>query len=334
MKTILFPLLICGLICPLSAQKKLTEHTFEYDSTAKVAAGISEVAWLTGRWSGEGFGGWLEEIWSPAQGGQMLATFRMLADGKPVFSEICQISEENGTLVYKVKHFNPDLTGWEDKTEYVTFHLVKTAPNAVYFNGLTMVMQAEKCDIWLALKQKDGSYEEEYLVYTKDRKAFPNIHIPNTPENIARLKEINRDIWTPFSEAYATGNVDKYIALHTPDLIRGNGGDRAEVRSFDEYRLSSHSHFNYNKKNNRQVEIAFSFFERVANEQTASERGIYRYTVLFPDGGRQHYYGKFHVFHRRVNGLWKIAVDYDSDEDGSIGESDFAAGLPPSVFSK
>jgi ketosteroid isomerase-like protein len=333
-KTILTVLLLNGFLVAAIGQRHLTEHTFEYDSTAKVMAKLDDLRWLAGRWAGEGFGGWLEEIWSPPMGGQMLATFRMMMDGKPVFSEICQLTEENGSLVYKVKHFNPDLTGWEEKAEYVTFNLVKIGHKAVYFNGFTMVENNGKCDIWIAMKQKDGSYREEYLLYYRDTKDFPKIHIPQDVENIARLKEINRDIWTPFSEAYATGDAEKYLALHTPDLIRATGGDAAAVKDFAAYKIGAHGHFDWNKANNRRVEIAFSFFERVAGEATASERGIYRYTAILPDGERQHFYGKFHVFLQKMGGTWKIAVDYDSDEDDTIDEADFAAGLLPAVFTK
>ncbi len=327
---------LCGLFTISFGQKKLTEHTFEYDGTTKVSANINDLDWLKGRWSGEGFGGWLEEIWSPPAGGQMLATFRVLENGKPVFSEICQIGEENGTLTYKVKHFNPDLTGWEEKDEYVTFNLVKTAPNAVYFSGLTMIENGGKCDIWLALRQEDGSHKEEYLVYRRDKpeRPLPKVHIPQDAENLARLREIDRDIWAPFMEAYATEDAGKYINLHTPDLVRATGGKDAGVKDLANYKANVQGQFEWTKGQKAKPSIAFAFFERVAGAATASERGIYRYTLTYSDGEQFHYYGKFHVILRKMDGTWKIAVDYDSDEDGGVGEADFAAGLPPGVFAK
>lgn len=332
-KSLAITLFICGLFGISFGQKKLTEHTYGYDGTAKMPAKITDVAWLTGRWTGEGFGGWLEEIWSPPVGGQMLATFRMMENGQPIFHEICMIAEESGSLVYKVKHFNPDMTGWEEKNDYVTFNLVKTEPDAVYFSGLTMVEKNGQCEIWLAMKQKDGTYQEEHLIYRKDKpeRPLPKIHIPQDAENLARLKEINRDIWTPFAEAYATSNAEKYLALHTPDFIRATGGQWSEVKDLNGYGSSVRQDF---AQKDRKVEIAFTFFERVASESMATERGIYRYTLANSDGERQHFYGKFHVFLRKMGGTWKIAVDYDSNEDGSVGEADFAAGLPPEVFSK
>lgn len=167
---------------------------------------------------------------------------------------------------------------------------------------------------------------------TELTRSFPQIHIPPNAENVARLKEINRDIWTPFAGAYAESDAEKYLGLHTPDFIRANGGARAGVKDLAAYRESVTRGFQWGKDNNRRTAIAFTFFERISGENLASERGIYCYTSMAPDGSQQHFYGKFHVFHRKTDGVWKIAVDYDSNEDGAIGAADFEAGLPPHRF--
>lgn len=163
---------------------------------------------------------------------------------------------------------------------------------------------------------------------------FPKIHIPQDSANLLRLKEINRDIWIPFAEAYVTGDADKYISLHTEDFIRATGGDWSGIKNLEEYRTSSRRQFSRDKESGSKSEIAFTFFERVAGPTAASERGFYKFTAIDKDGKRSDFYGKFHVFLRKINGTWKIAVDYDSDEDGSIGKADFEAGLAPAVFSK
>jgi ketosteroid isomerase-like protein len=162
-------------------------------------------------------------------------------------------------------------------------------------------------------------------------KKFPNIHIPQEADNLDRLREIDRDIWAPFSEAYSANDGEKYLALHTTDFIRATGGEWSAVKDLSGYSTSVRQNFT---DPNKKVAIAFTFFERIAGESMASERGIYRYTAISANGEQQHYYGQFHVFLRKIGGTWKIAVDYDSDEDGSIGEADFAAGLAPGVFSR
>ncbi len=169
-------------------------------------------------------------------------------------------------------------------------------------------------------------------VFAAQAKSLPKVNIPQTPENLERLRAINRDIWTPFSEAYAGNDAGKYLSLHTADFIRANGGQWAGVKNLAEYGASVQTNFARNAENGRKARIDFTFFERVAGPETASERGIYRYTDIPKSGDPRSFYGKFHVFHRKVNGVWKIAVDYDSDEDGTIGEADFRAGLAPDVF--
>lgn len=102
-------------------------------------ADIGQVAWLVGRWTGEGVGGApAHESWLPPVGGTMVGTFvQENADGTIMFTEHMYLMEEEGSLVVKLKHFEPDLTGWEDKEGMVTFRLLSAEPCAAYFQALT-----------------------------------------------------------------------------------------------------------------------------------------------------------------------------------------------------
>jgi ketosteroid isomerase-like protein/dienelactone hydrolase len=166
----------------------------------------------------------------------------------------------------------------------------------------------------------------------KSGKLFPSVQIDTSPEHLARLREINRDIWQPFSEAYAANDAEKYLQLHIPEFIRANGGQWAGVRNLSEYGVSVRKNFTQNQAEGRKAAIDFTFFERTAGPDMATERGVYRYTS-FETAGTQYYYGQFHVFHRKIGGKWKIAVDYDSDESGTIGRDNFEAGWPTDVLS-
>ena len=159
---------LIATLTPGSAQGSLTENTFDLDEAAvPYPATLKDVAWLTGRWLGEGFGGTLEETWSPPLGGAMVATFRLVKDGKPAFYEMCWIREKNGTLEYNVKHFHPDLVGWEAKGEHVTFPLVKIDEQGAHFRGLTLAADGNSCTHYLALGQEDGSHKEMALRYQR-----------------------------------------------------------------------------------------------------------------------------------------------------------------------
>ena len=161
---------ICGIVFWLSrslwAQSPLTEHTLALDRDSVVAAAkITDAAWLTGHWEGEGLGGVVEEIWNEPRGGAMLGSFRLIRDDQPVFYELCLLIEEQGTLIYKVKHFHPDLTAWENKDELTAFDLVRVEPGALYFHGLTVRKTDDGCRLFLAVRQADGNHEEAEFVY-------------------------------------------------------------------------------------------------------------------------------------------------------------------------
>ena len=95
-----------------SAQEKVTEHTIRLATGSRPpAASIADMAWLAGHWAVEGLGGVADEIWSPPDGGMMLGMYRLVREQKPVFFELLSLSEEQGSLVIRLKHFNPDMTG-------------------------------------------------------------------------------------------------------------------------------------------------------------------------------------------------------------------------------
>jgi len=102
------------------------------------SATIGEVAFLSGHWIGEGLGACSEEVMAPSAGGQIMGMFRqMKPEGGVRFYEFYTIAEENGSLILRIKHFNPDLTGWEEKGDSVEFPLVGIEGTTAYFDGLT-----------------------------------------------------------------------------------------------------------------------------------------------------------------------------------------------------
>lgn len=100
-------------------------------------AAIEDVAWMAGHWRGELFGGVGEEIWSKPFGGTMMGMFKHVVGGKVTFYELMTIVEESNSLILKLKHFNADLTAWEEKEETVDFPLVKITPTEIFFDGYT-----------------------------------------------------------------------------------------------------------------------------------------------------------------------------------------------------
>jgi len=131
-------------------------------------ATITDAAWLSGRWTGEGLGGRLDEGWADPVGGQMAGYFTLSREGRPVFHEMLLLEEHEGGLRLRVKHFNPDFTGWEDKDRSVDFTFVSAAPGQLVFKGIRF--DAEGTDglvIRLRLRGADGVAREEVLRYRR-----------------------------------------------------------------------------------------------------------------------------------------------------------------------
>ena len=131
------------------------------------AATLDAVAWMAGGvWRGDGLGGVTEESWSQPAAGAMMGMFRLVKGGaegraEVAFYEFLTMVEEGGSLVLKLKHFNADLTGWEEKGGFVTFRLVRVTPDAIYFDGLTFRREGpDKMTIFLALRDANGVREE------------------------------------------------------------------------------------------------------------------------------------------------------------------------------
>ena len=129
---------------------------------------ISDFAFLAGYWIGDGFGGVSEEMWMPPMNDRMQGIYKHSLDGELVFSEFMDISRENGEFRLRLKHFNPDLTGWEEKNDFVTFRLVSVAPGKVIFRGLSYeLLDPDHMKIELNLREDDGSTHTEVFNFTR-----------------------------------------------------------------------------------------------------------------------------------------------------------------------
>jgi hypothetical protein len=129
---------------------------------------IADVAWLVGRWKGTGLGGTVEQVWSPPQHGQMMGMFSYVKDGKIVFYEFLTLAEVDGTLALRVKHFNPDMTGWEEKDKFITFRFIKTDAQRAWFGGFTF--ERVGTDGWngyLAMRNAAGETREEKFEFKR-----------------------------------------------------------------------------------------------------------------------------------------------------------------------
>lgn len=172
MKSALKPIVLAALavLCATAASAQETRQR-DKDAPAPQAT-IGQLDWLVGQWSGTGIGGApAHESWLAPVGGTMVGTF-IQEDGESGirFSEHIYLMEEEGTLVMRLKHFNADLTGWEDKEGMVTFRLAALEPCAAYFGGLTLRCSESESGkdgkgLFVAVRMQSG----DELIFNFDR---------------------------------------------------------------------------------------------------------------------------------------------------------------------
>ena len=151
----------------LPAQRLQTPNTFALDaSAARPKATLADLTLLVGHWQGGFLGSTAEEAWLPAAGGSMLGVARLYKDKDVVFYEIMIAVEEEESVSIKLKHFHPDLRGWEEKDEMATFQFIKASANTIWFDGLTF-HKGEDGSLhgFIAIRYKDGSVKEESFTY-------------------------------------------------------------------------------------------------------------------------------------------------------------------------
>ena len=134
--------------------------------------------------------------------------------------------------------------------------------------------------------------------------------------------EIDRTVWEPFTRSFAACDAAGFNQLHSKDLVRAER-DRGRVMDFEEYCRHNEGMFQQARDTQANQVLELRFTERLRKGDLAYEVGIYRTTIVV--GGETHeYFGRFHVVLRNEAGVWKILVDSDSSEGGTVGAKDFS----------
>jgi hypothetical protein len=129
-------------------------------------ARTSAASWLAGDWVGRGLGGVSEEAWLCPAAGSLAGVYRGTRSGQVTVYELMTLVEAAGSLAFRLKHFAPDLRGWESPERAVQFPLVRTARSAVYFDGLTYRRTGEGLESWVVIGLGDGGTRPERFLYT------------------------------------------------------------------------------------------------------------------------------------------------------------------------
>lgn len=129
-------------------------------------ASLNDIDWLAGYWKGEAFGGITEEIWSKPLGGSMMGSFKLVVDEQVSFYELMTITEFENSLLLRIKHFDWELVGWEEKDKSVEFRLVEVTPDAIYFDGLSMKkINENEIKVYVVIENEGKQNEIEFHYY-------------------------------------------------------------------------------------------------------------------------------------------------------------------------
>lgn len=120
--------------------------------------------------------------------------------------------------------------------------------------------------------------------------------------------------------------------IHSEDLVRVSGGRR--ILDYDTYIANYKASSQRDKEANQTSHISLRFLERINNDSTASERGIYKLVRNKGTDKEQAYYGQFHVLFKKIDGEWKITMDYDCSEGNTIDEADYNKAYAIDDFKK
>jgi hypothetical protein len=94
---------------------------------------VQDLAFLTGRWRGGIQGGLFDEEWSQPSADTMMGMFRYMENGKVQFYEFMVIEAGPGGPLLRVRHFDPGLTGWEEKNTPLSFTVDSYTESQVVF---------------------------------------------------------------------------------------------------------------------------------------------------------------------------------------------------------
>ncbi len=135
--------------------------------------------------------------------------------------------------------------------------------------------------------------------------------------------EINEQVWKPFITYFNENNTAGFMSVHSKDVVR-SPRDAKKVWNWEDYNKQQGLGDKEDIKEKRKRTLELRFTERIVNKDIAVEVGVYKTSY----GENQNYYGRFHVVLKKENGIWKILVDTDSTEGGTIGEKEFLAAQP------
>lgn len=154
--------LAAALLCCWMNQALAAETRSAVSDQPRPIANVSELSWLAGAWSGAGIGGPAREVYSPPTSGVIAGHFIQQRDKGVWFYELMTIRPDGDSITYCLRHFNADLTAWEENDEVRCFPLIARERDAWHFDGLTLRRKSDD-EMIAAVRVAAGSDTKEHV---------------------------------------------------------------------------------------------------------------------------------------------------------------------------
>lgn len=106
-------------------------------AAAALGHALADCAFLAGAWKGSIGEDRAEEHWSAPDGASILGMFRWInADGTPSMFEVLTITEEEGSVLLRLRHFDAKLQPWASETVPTTLKLAEASAGKVVFRAV------------------------------------------------------------------------------------------------------------------------------------------------------------------------------------------------------
>ncbi len=96
---------------------------------------LADLAWIAGDWVGDEGGDLSEEVWAPPAGDCMMGMWRWVSGGKVKLFEFLSIVMEDDGPVFRLRHFDRQGVGWEDKDKPLAMKVLRFEAGLVAFEG-------------------------------------------------------------------------------------------------------------------------------------------------------------------------------------------------------
>jgi hypothetical protein len=94
---------------------------------------LEDVRFMSGHWIGSDGSNEIEEQWSEPSNGTMIGMYREMNGGKTTFYEFLVIAQEETGLVMRMKHFDANLVGREEKERSVVLDIASASKGEAVF---------------------------------------------------------------------------------------------------------------------------------------------------------------------------------------------------------